>query len=430
MLAPLDGPGGPDADHQRLAARRARRRRCAEAGLQRVTVSLDSLDDAVVRAHERRRRSRSAGCSQGIEAARARRPRARSRSTWSCRRGLNEDSVLPMARYFRRRGHILRFIEYMDVGHYQRLAAGRRGAGRRDPGDASTPRCRSSPSARTTPARSPTAGGTATAAARWASSRRVTQPFCADLHAGPPVRRGPAVHVPLRRPRPRPAGPLRAGATDERSASASRGSGASAPTATRRSRSEATVPTCPRWRCPTSAAEPRYFVGRSMSRRTFRYWLLRARARPLCCSESAAARRTVDRRAPSDATGLRQTRYVEPGPRQGQRPADAARPRRGSSPPPSAAAARCATAPAPARRPRGGPLDLTSPHRPDSRSRRLLLRRRPEPGHRVHHRRHHPVRDRLHHHQPRARRDPRGRRSSRTRTTRSTSGSTSRSARP
>jgi cyclic pyranopterin phosphate synthase len=33
------------------------------------------------------------------------------------RRGLNEDSVLPMARYFRESGHILRFVEYMDVGH-------------------------------------------------------------------------------------------------------------------------------------------------------------------------------------------------------------------------------------------------------------------------------------------------------------------------
>jgi cyclic pyranopterin phosphate synthase len=32
------------------------------------------------------------------------------------KRGANEDSVLPMARYFRERGHILRFIEYMDVG--------------------------------------------------------------------------------------------------------------------------------------------------------------------------------------------------------------------------------------------------------------------------------------------------------------------------
>jgi GTP 3',8-cyclase len=33
------------------------------------------------------------------------------------KRGVNEDSVLPMARAFRERGHILRFIEYMDVGH-------------------------------------------------------------------------------------------------------------------------------------------------------------------------------------------------------------------------------------------------------------------------------------------------------------------------
>jgi cyclic pyranopterin phosphate synthase len=33
------------------------------------------------------------------------------------RRGLNEADVVPMARYFRERGHILRFIEYMDVGH-------------------------------------------------------------------------------------------------------------------------------------------------------------------------------------------------------------------------------------------------------------------------------------------------------------------------
>jgi len=33
------------------------------------------------------------------------------------KRGLNEHSILPMARYFRGTGHILRFIEYMDVGH-------------------------------------------------------------------------------------------------------------------------------------------------------------------------------------------------------------------------------------------------------------------------------------------------------------------------
>ena len=33
------------------------------------------------------------------------------------RRGVNEESILPMARFFREQGHILRFIEYMDVGH-------------------------------------------------------------------------------------------------------------------------------------------------------------------------------------------------------------------------------------------------------------------------------------------------------------------------
>ncbi len=33
------------------------------------------------------------------------------------RRGFNEDDVLPMARHMRERGHILRLIEYMDVGH-------------------------------------------------------------------------------------------------------------------------------------------------------------------------------------------------------------------------------------------------------------------------------------------------------------------------
>jgi cyclic pyranopterin phosphate synthase len=33
------------------------------------------------------------------------------------KRGVNEESILPMARLFRERGHILRFIEYMDVGH-------------------------------------------------------------------------------------------------------------------------------------------------------------------------------------------------------------------------------------------------------------------------------------------------------------------------
>ena len=87
----------------------------ADAGLGRITVSLDSLDDEVFRRMndvdfpvER--------VLAGIEAAAAA-GLAPVKVNMVVRRGLNEDSVLPMARYFRESGHILRFVEYMDVGH-------------------------------------------------------------------------------------------------------------------------------------------------------------------------------------------------------------------------------------------------------------------------------------------------------------------------
>jgi cyclic pyranopterin phosphate synthase len=86
-----------------------------EAGLRRVTVSLDSLDDKVFRAMndvdfavER--------VLAGIDAA-ARVGLTPIKINVVVKRGVNERSILPMARYFRGTGHILRFIEYMDVGH-------------------------------------------------------------------------------------------------------------------------------------------------------------------------------------------------------------------------------------------------------------------------------------------------------------------------
>ena len=86
-----------------------------DAGLQRVTVSLDSLDDEVFKAMndvdvpvER--------VLAGIEAAAAA-GLAPVKVNMVVKRGANEESILPMARYFRESGHILRFIEYMDVGH-------------------------------------------------------------------------------------------------------------------------------------------------------------------------------------------------------------------------------------------------------------------------------------------------------------------------
>ena len=87
----------------------------ADAGLRRVTVSLDSLDDQVFRAMndvdvpvERVLAGIEAAAAAGLSPVKV---------NMVVKRGVNEDSVLPMARYFRGSGHILRFIEYMDVGH-------------------------------------------------------------------------------------------------------------------------------------------------------------------------------------------------------------------------------------------------------------------------------------------------------------------------
>ncbi|HEX2829409.1 MAG TPA: GTP 3',8-cyclase MoaA [Burkholderiales bacterium] len=84
------------------------------AGLQRVTVSLDALDDAIFK------RMNDvdfpvARVIEGIDAAAAA-GLAPVKVNMVVKRGMNEHEILPMARFFRERGHILRFIEYMDVG--------------------------------------------------------------------------------------------------------------------------------------------------------------------------------------------------------------------------------------------------------------------------------------------------------------------------
>jgi cyclic pyranopterin phosphate synthase len=86
-----------------------------EAGLHRVTVSLDADDDATFM------RMNDAGVPvsrvmAGIEAAEAA-GLGPIKLNMVVKRGWNEHAVLPMARRFRGTGHILRFIEYMDVGH-------------------------------------------------------------------------------------------------------------------------------------------------------------------------------------------------------------------------------------------------------------------------------------------------------------------------
>jgi len=84
------------------------------AGLARLTVSLDSLDDAVFRAMNdvdfpvQR-------VLDGIDAA-AEAGLGPVKINVVVKRGINEESILPLAAYFRGSGHIVRFIEYMDVG--------------------------------------------------------------------------------------------------------------------------------------------------------------------------------------------------------------------------------------------------------------------------------------------------------------------------
>lgn len=118
QLAALRQPDGSSVDLTLTtngSALRALAGPLAEAGLTRITVSLDSLDDEVF--------GRMNGVDfplarvlDGIAAARSAGFSPIKVNT-VVRRGLNEDAVLPLARWARGEGHVLRFIEYMDVGH-------------------------------------------------------------------------------------------------------------------------------------------------------------------------------------------------------------------------------------------------------------------------------------------------------------------------
>jgi GTP 3',8-cyclase len=95
-----------------LLARHAQALR--EAGLRRVTVSLDSVDDAVFRAMNDMDVP-LARVVEGIDAAVAAGLHPVKLNA-VIRRGVNEAGVLDLARFARERGCVLRFIEFMDVG--------------------------------------------------------------------------------------------------------------------------------------------------------------------------------------------------------------------------------------------------------------------------------------------------------------------------
>ena len=113
MLADIGGLDLTLTTNGSALASKARELRAA--GLTRVTVSLDALDDDVFRAMNDVDFPVTR-VLEGIDAA-ADAGLAPIKVNMVVKRGTNEQEILPMARHFRGSGHILRFIEYMDVGH-------------------------------------------------------------------------------------------------------------------------------------------------------------------------------------------------------------------------------------------------------------------------------------------------------------------------
>jgi len=97
---------------------REKARALKDAGLRRITISLDSLDDVVFRAMNdvdfpvaRVLEAIDIAAEVGL---------APVKIDAVVKRGMNETSVIDLARHFRGTGHIVRFIEYMDVGNTNR----------------------------------------------------------------------------------------------------------------------------------------------------------------------------------------------------------------------------------------------------------------------------------------------------------------------
>ena len=117
MLAKMTTPAGKPLDitlttNASLLAKKAQSLK--NAGLQRVTVSLDAIDDTIFR------RMNDvdypvADVLRGIDAAHkvGLQP---IKINMVVKRGTNDQEILPMAKHFRHSGNVLRFIEYMDVG--------------------------------------------------------------------------------------------------------------------------------------------------------------------------------------------------------------------------------------------------------------------------------------------------------------------------
>ncbi len=117
MLAAIDTPDGEPLDitlttNASLLKKKAQALK--DAGLKRLTVSLDGLDDTIFRAMNDVDFP-VADVLAGIEAAQAVGFQS-IKVNMVVKRGTNDMQILPMAKHFKGSGVTLRFIEYMDVG--------------------------------------------------------------------------------------------------------------------------------------------------------------------------------------------------------------------------------------------------------------------------------------------------------------------------
>lgn len=88
-----------------------------DAGLERVNISLDALDDQLF-TKINGRNVKTDHVLKGIEAALS--AELEVKVNMVVKRGLNDSQIVPMARFFREKGLIIRFIEFMDVGNTNR----------------------------------------------------------------------------------------------------------------------------------------------------------------------------------------------------------------------------------------------------------------------------------------------------------------------
>jgi len=115
MLASIDGLHDLTLTTNGVLLTRDKARALADAGLKRISISLDAIDDATFRATIDSAYSVDDVLRAIDNAADA--GLAPVKIDAVVKRGMNEREIVPLARRFRGTGHIVRFIEYMDVGN-------------------------------------------------------------------------------------------------------------------------------------------------------------------------------------------------------------------------------------------------------------------------------------------------------------------------